>query len=118
MWGDIFSGTEKEWLEIATNFTSNHDLYGYWMDRVIRDWPVSCENALTDRYINKKAWIGHAAAARALFIPEYITRKAWRNLTDEQKYLANKRAERAIRTWQNMYIESKKLCKNMEGALL
>lgn len=118
MWGEIFSGTEKEWLEIATNFTSNHELYGSWMDIIINEWPVSCENALTDRYINKKAWIGHAAAARALFIPEHITRKAWKNLTDEQKYLANKRAERAIRAWENMYIESKKLCEDMGGTLL
>ena len=118
MWGDPFGEEEKKWIARAVHFTSNHKLYGKWMNKVIIDWPVSCENALTDRHINKKAWIGHAAAAYALFIPENITRKAWRELTDEQKYLANKQAERAIQSWQNMYIESKKLCENMEGSLL
>jgi len=118
MWGETFVERDKWWLELATKFTSNHKLYGSYMFRVITEWPISCENALTDRYINQKAWIGHAAAALALQIPEYITRKAWKNLTDEQKYLANKQAERAIRTWKNMYIESKKLCKCMEETLL
>lgn len=118
MWGETFGDCDKWWLELATTFTSNHEVYGSYMFKVIKQWPVSCENALTDRYINQKAWIGHAAAALALFIPEHITRKAWKNLKDEQKYLANKQAERAIRAWQDMYIESKKLCKDMEGTLL
>ena len=118
MWGETFSDCDKWWVQLATLFTSDHILYGSYMFKVIEQWPISCENALTDRYINQKAWIGHAAASLALFIPEHITRKAWKNLTDEQKYLANKQAERAIRTWQDMQIKSKKLYQGMGGTLL
>jgi len=116
MWGDVVD--VKGWLEKAIAFTGDHELYGSYMFRVIDEWPISCENALTDQYINKKAWIGQAAVALAIKCPGHITRKAWRDLTDEQKFLANKQAERAIRTWQDNYIESKKLRESMGGALL
>jgi len=116
MWGDVKD--EKSWLQKAIDFTGDHELYGRHMFRVIKEWPVSCENALTDSFINKKAWVGHAAAALAINCPEHITRKAWGFLTDEQKFLANKQAERAIRTWQNSYIESKKLYSGVGGSLL
>jgi hypothetical protein len=116
MWGSV--SDVEAWLEKAIAFTGNHELYGGYMFRVIEEWPVSCENALTDQYINKKAWVGHAAAALAMKCPEHITRKAWRYLTDEQKFLANKQAERAIRAWQDNYITSKKLRECMGGALL
>ena len=51
MWGETFVERDKWWLELATKFTSNHKLYGSYMFRVITEWPISCENALTDRYI-------------------------------------------------------------------
>jgi len=116
MWGDV--SNVKVWLEKAVAFTGDHKLYGSYMIRVINEWEFSCENALTDQYINKKAWIGHAAAALAMSCPEHITRKAWRDLTDEQKFLANKQAERAIRAWEDNYITRKKLRESMGGALL
>ena len=116
MWGDVEG--EKEWLERAIEFTGNHQLYGSFMMRVISEWPVSCENALTDYNINRKAWIGHAAAALAMQCPEHITRKAWKHLSYEQQYLANEEASRAIRTWENNYFKSKQLCESLGGALL
>lgn len=116
MWGSV--ADFKWWLEKAIVFTGDHELYGSFMIRVINEWPVSCENALTDGFINKKAWVGHAAAALAMRCPEHVTRKAWGYLTDEQQFLANKQAERAIRTWQNMYIESKQLHKGVGEPML
>lgn len=114
MWGESSTGD----LEKAIEFTSDHKLYGSYMMRVIHEWPISCENALTDYSLNRKAWIGHAAAALAYRLPEYVTRRAWRYLNDEQRLLANKEAIRAIQSWENMYFESKKLCENMGGSLL
>lgn len=105
MWGE--STDKNHDLNVAIGFTADHELYGAYMRRVCAEWPISCENALTDPYINQKAWIGHAAAALAHNIPEDITRLAWAYLTDEQKHLANKEAERAIEAWKERYIESK-----------
>lgn len=111
MWGDVIN--EKQALALAIKFTSDHKLYGQHMLRVVSEWPVSAENALTDPYLNKKAWVGHAAVALALNIPEDITRKAWGFLTDEQRLLANREAERAIQQWQLRYTKSERLRKEM-----
>lgn len=108
----------KEYYEKAIIFTGDHKLYGSYMQRVIKEWPISCENALTDYYMNRKAWIGHAACALAMRCPEDITRQAWKELNSEQQYLANKEASRAISSWENMYIESKELREGMAGTLL
>lgn len=101
MWGSV--DDHSAWLERAVEFTSDHILYGSFMTRVIREWPISCENALTDPNLNRKAWIGHAACALALGCPEDITRKAWGLLTDEQRLLANKQAARSIAEWEQSY---------------
>lgn len=116
MWSDIEN--EKEWLEKAILFTGDHKLYGSFMMRVINEWPISCENALTDYNMNRKAWVGHAAAALAMNCPEHITRKAWKHLTHEQQYLANEEASRAIRTWENNYLKGKQLRESVGGTLL
>lgn len=116
MWGVVVD--RKKAIIMAIDFTGNYKLYGFYMTRVINEWPVSCENALTDYYMNRKAWVGHAAVALALNLPEDITRQAWKELNYEQQYLANKEAIRAISSWENMYIESAELRKSMGGSLL
>lgn len=116
MWGKVEN--RRDFYEKAIIFTGNHKLYGSYMIRVVNEWPVSCENALTDYYMNRKAWIGHAACALAIGCPEDITRQAWKELTYEQQYLANTEASRAISSWENMYIQSKELCESLEGPML
>ncbi len=116
MWGSVDNASE--YLEKAIEFTGNHKLYGSYMNRVIKEWPVSCENALTDYSINRKAWIGHAAVALAIQCPEDIVRKAWGYLTDEQRLLANKEASRAIARWEEYYRESKGIHKNLGEEVL
>lgn len=116
MWGD--SADRKSDLDKAIAFTSDHKLYGSYMKRVCEQWVVSCENALTDPNLNQKAWLGHAAVALALNIPEDLTRQAWGFLNDEQKHLANKEAERNINLWKSRYIESRGVCESMGKQML
>lgn len=116
MWGDV--ADRKSAIELAVKFTGDHVLYGEHMLRVVREWPVSCENALTDYLMNRKAWIGHAACALAIGVPEDITRAAWGKLTDEQQFLANKEAERAIQYWENGQRENRKLSQGVGGPML
>lgn len=104
MWGEVIGRDEV--LQKAIAFTGDHELYGSYMRRVTREWPVSCENALTDYNLNRRAWIGHAAAALYGKIPEDITRQAWRYLSDEQQLLANNQASKAIRQWEINYAKS------------
>lgn len=107
MWGNV--DDKKTMLLKAIEFTGNHILYGEHMMRVAYEWRYSCENALTDYFLNRKAWIGHAACALAICCPEHITREAWGTLTNEQQLLANEKAEQAIQWWENNFRQSKTL---------
>ena len=116
MWGEVRD--RKKYLKLTIEFTGDHRKYGRFMMRVIKEWPISCENALTDFSLNRKAWVGHAAVALALGVPEEITRQAWGHLTSEQQLLANKEADRAIQTWEHAYLKSKGLCESVGTEVL
>lgn len=116
MWYDVEN--HSRYLNKAIEFTSNHSLYGRFMLKVVHLWPNSCENWLTDYSSNRRAWIGHAACAMAINCPEKITRKAWGYLTDEQRLLANREADRAIQVWEDNYRKSKGLRGGMEEQML
>ena len=116
MWSEV--SDRKQWIEKAVAFTGNYSLYGSYMTKVVILWPISCENALTDSSLNQRAWIGHAACAMAIGCPEDITREAWGRLTDEQRLLANKEADRAIRVWRYSYAKDRGLLQDMGEPLL
>lgn len=116
MWGAV--DDRASYLTRAISLTGDYKRYGSLMQRVIREWPVSCENALTDHRLNKKAWLGHAACALGIGCPEDITRKAWGYLNDSQRRLANGQAASAIRDWQVNYAESKGICLDVGEPLL
>jgi len=105
MWGSVM--LEDRFLEKAIKFTGNHKLYGKWMMKVVKTWKYSCEHNLSDKSQNRQAWIGHAAVAFAFKCPEDITRKAWWQLTDKQRELANKEADKAIKYWEENYAKNK-----------
>lgn len=116
MWGDVEN--KKQWLKKAIEFTGDHKKYGRFMLRVVSEWPNSCENWLTDYSINRRAWVGHAACAMAINCPESITREAWGHLTDEQRELANRQADRAIQLWEYNYAKSRGIHIDMDEPLL
>lgn len=107
LWEDYMNGMYKTlsakekniMLNKAITFTGNAPLYGEWMLKVVNEWPVSCDQNLTDVHINQKAWIGHAACCMAIECPEDITRQAWGCLSKQQQDDANNQADIAIRVW-------------------
>jgi hypothetical protein len=98
MWGNVKD--RARWLQKAIEFTGDHELYGFWMLKVVNLWPVSCEQNLTKLDTNRKAWIGHAAVAMAIQCPEDIVRQAWGFLSESQQNLANQKAQEAIELWE------------------
>ena len=99
MWRTIPASEHEAMLAKAIEFTGNAELYGSFMMRVVAEWPISCEQNLTNEGMNRKAWVGHAATSMAINCPEYITREAWGHLTDQQRDEANAKAQEAIDTW-------------------
>ena len=106
MWSKV--DNEDELIKKAINFTSNHIIYGKYMNEVIFKWDKTMLNHLSNPMINKKAFVGHCAVCYKLKIPEYITRKAWSFLNDKQRYLANLEAQKAIEKWIKWYIKKSK----------
>lgn len=107
MWVRSVPENEENYLlEKAITFTGDHLLYGSWMLKVIDQWPIACEQNLTNATINRRAWIGQAAVSLAIKCPEYITRLAWWNLSESQQTLANRQADNAIEKWERQYLES------------
>lgn len=97
MWGNV--SNRASWIQKAIEFTSNAELYGEWMMKVIECWPKSCEHNLS-KSGDKRPWIGHAAVALAIDCPEDIVRQAWAYLSSDQQNAANKKAEQAINKWR------------------
>lgn len=95
----------REYQELHINeiieFTGDYILYGQAMFEVINKWKYSCENFLTNKNINRRAYIGHAACCFAKKYPEYLVREAWGRLTNLQRNLANNKADAAIYHWEN-----------------
>ena len=119
MWRKLPKYDERKAFAEALEFTGDHKLYGSWMRRVVDEWPAACEHNFTDSATNKQAWVGHAACALALGLPEYIVRKAWALLSDEQRVAANKEADEAYAVWLDRYrqenLNDGQLCFDFEG---
>lgn len=99
MWRRVLPEEEGGFIEAAVQFTGDAVLYGSFMLRVTSEWPYSCEHNLTDVAMNRRAWVGHAAACMAIQCPEYLTRRAWWMLSQEQRDDADEQATAAIEAW-------------------
>lgn len=100
MWQNVPKDKAERLLIEAIKFIGDHKLYGSFMLKVLDQWPISCEQNLTDDSINKRAWIGQAACFIAIECPEHITRQAWHYLTQDQQDKANNQADIAIEKWE------------------
>lgn len=105
MWRDVSTDEEEEYFQKAVTFTSDPELYGSWMLKVVDEWEKSCEHNLSCTSINRQAWIGQAACCLAIGCPEHITRRAWNNLSKDTQDEDNRKADTAIELWESKYYE-------------
>lgn len=73
------------------------------MQFVSHNWAHSAEHNLTNVKRNRQAWLGQAACCFIDGAPEYLTKLAWNNLTDEQRNKANIVADEVIQEWEWKY---------------
>lgn len=104
MWRSLPAEEEATMLSNAILFTGNHILYGEAMQQVVSLWPRTILNALTNPSINQRAFLGHCACQWKIDCPEYITRIAWKHLTDIQRKEADAVAQKTIDEWKTNYI--------------
>lgn len=72
---------------------------------VLDNWTHSCEHYLTNRAMNRLAWLGQAAVCYSTGIPAKFS-SAWEQLTSEQMDVANNTALEYLNKWRSKYERS------------
>jgi hypothetical protein len=74
------------------------------MQNVIDNWPKSTEHNLTDKSINRRAWLGQAACCYVNKTPSEVTRQAWSNILPNNQGMANYIATQIIKQWERKHL--------------
>jgi hypothetical protein len=72
--------------------------FSHVLERVIEEWPYSCEHNLTNKTLNRIAWMGQAALAYKYKIPAQF-RGGYNLLTKQQQRTADDVALKYINVW-------------------
>jgi hypothetical protein len=70
------------------------------MAKVIIDWPIATKHNLSNAGSNRKSWVGQACCCLNHGATEFETRMAWKELTKEQQFEANRCADVVIKHWE------------------
>ena len=100
---DLDNITIDEAINLSYNLLVDLDELKIYMLKVTRVWINSTLHNLTNSSMNHQAWLGQSACMLKNNVPERYTRMAWRELTEEQKYKANKVADRVKFEWVISY---------------
>ena len=106
MYDEIKDG-RKERVQKAVEILTNLDLLYEQMSRVTKEWKYCTEQNFTNASINHQAFLGQTACNIYAGIKEDETREAWGYLTNEQRYEANKVADRVYAEWFDRYMRDK-----------
>ncbi len=72
------------------------------LQRVVTEWPISCEQFLLNESINRIAWLGQAAMCMETGIPRKY-RAGFMLLTSAERIRANATAHETLQTWLRAY---------------
>lgn len=84
--------------EMYRDFLADIGRFESALNRVITEWPNSCEHYLTNQNMNRIAWLGQASMCIATGVPSRF-RGGYNLLTEEQKEAADKKAFEYLNKW-------------------
>lgn len=87
-------------LKAHAEFLSDTPRFRAALERVLREWPISCEQFLSNESINRIAWLGQAAMCIDAGVPRSY-RAGFKLLTPNQQETANNVAGEALKIWLN-----------------
>jgi len=107
-WEDYMAGqydnktkeSELVLIEKCKELLSTPDRLAGYMRAAAIEWKNSAAVNLSNVNRNRQAWLGQAACCKYSGAPEFITKLAWRELTDEQQATANAVADKVIAEWE------------------
>jgi hypothetical protein len=98
-----FTGLTAEQCELKyAEFLSNEDAFRIGLNGVINEWINSCEHYLTNKAMNRIAWLGQAAMCYSTGIPSKYC-AGFNLLSPEQQDKANLIALDALNFWMQKY---------------
>jgi ParB-like chromosome segregation protein Spo0J len=106
-----FYGNKKEGMtgdqceQEYANYLSNEERFREGLNGVINDWVNSCEHYLTNKAMNRIAWLGQAAMCYSTKIPSKFC-GGFNLLSPEQQDKANLIALDALNFWMKKYNRS------------
>lgn len=90
--------TEKECINAYAEFLSDDKRFSDALNGVINTWANSCEHYLTNKAMNRIAWLGQAAMCYATGVPSKYC-SGYNLLTDEQQKKADNIALKYLNMW-------------------
>jgi len=90
--------TSQECQDAFASFLRNIPLFEKTLQKVTKEWKNSCEHYLTNKSMNRIAWLGQASVCYHLGIPSKFS-PGWYQLSDEEQNAANEVALVALNNW-------------------
>lgn len=108
VWEDFKNGMYNTTLDLDTNETIDNCINLLKDAKVFYDcgiellnkWPISVNQNLSNKSINRRSWLGAACCCYLYDAPEYVTRLAWKQLTELQQSQANEIANKIINEYE------------------
>jgi len=93
------NGLSKDDAESAyADFFRDTPRFATALDRVLSEWPNSCEHYLSNASMNRIAWLGQASACIALGLPS-VFRGGFNRLSPDEQTRANLTALDGLNRW-------------------
>jgi len=90
--------TDEQAKQAYVNVLTDSELFAAILGKLIVEWKYSCEHYLTNRSMNRIAWLGQAAVCYQTGVPSKYA-GAWFDLTKDQQDEANSVALRYLNIW-------------------
>lgn len=90
--------TSEQCLTAYAEFLKDDNLFRDTLNKVITEWKYSCEHYLTNKSMNRIAWLGQASMCYATGIPSIFC-SGFNLLSDEEKEKANNTALEYLNKW-------------------
>jgi hypothetical protein len=90
--------TSEECEQMFADFLADTDRFSETLEHVITEWKHSCEHYLTNKAMNRIAWLGQAAMCYATGVPSVFC-SGFNRLSIEQQNAANEVALRYLNKW-------------------
>lgn len=104
-WEDYQNGMYHEtvtddMIKKSAYILSNECLFYETCLQILKKWPKACENHLSNKGQNRRAWLGRAASSFWGGATEKATRIAWNNLDQKTQNRANLVAYKIIKIYE------------------